>query len=53
MMVITITVELPAQDAQGIKEALAMDCEKYGRGVKVAAVEEVREEQVSLEGFYR
>ena len=48
MMVITIAVELPAKDAQGIKEALAMDCEKYGRGVRVVSVEEVREKQVTL-----
>ena len=32
MMVIIVAVELPEKDAQAIKEALAMDCEKYGRG---------------------
>ena len=52
MMVITVAVELPAKDAQGIKEALAMDLEKYGRGVRVLEVREIREEQVRLEGFY-
>lgn len=48
MMVITIHVELPAKDAQGLKEALAMDCEKYGRGVRVVEVREVKERQESL-----
>lgn len=51
-MVITIAVELPDRDAQGIKEALAMELEKYGRGVRVLEVREIREEQVRLEGFY-
>lgn len=48
MMVITVAVELPAKDAQGIKEALAMDCEKYGRGVRVVEVREIEERQESL-----
>lgn len=48
MMVITVAVELPAKDAQGIKEALAMDLEKYGRGVRVVEVREIEERQESL-----
>lgn len=52
MTVITIVIQYPEREAQGIKEALAMDCEKYGRGVRVAEVREIREEQVRLEGFY-
>ena len=47
-MLITIAVELPAKEAQGIKEALAMDCEKYGRGVRVVEVKEIKERKESL-----
>lgn len=47
-MIITIRIELPAKDAQGIKEALAMDLEKYGRGVRVVEVREIEERQESL-----
>ena len=48
MTEITIRVEYPSMDAQGIKEALAMDCEKYGRWVRVVEVKEVAEMQVSM-----
>lgn len=47
-MTITIRIELPEKDAQAMKEALAMDCEKYGRGVRVVEVREVKERQESL-----
>ena len=32
MMLITIAIDYPGMEPQGIKEALAMDCERYGRG---------------------
>lgn len=47
-MTIVIRIDLPGVDAQGIKEALAMDCERYGRGVRVVEVKEVEERQESL-----
>lgn len=39
MLVITIKVNAPSVCAQGIKEAIAMDLEKYGE-VKVTKIEE-------------
>lgn len=51
-MTITIRIERTELDPQGMKEALAMDLEKYGRGVRVIEVKEVREEQLSLERIY-
>lgn len=39
MLVITIQVDAPLNSAQGIKERIAMDLEKYGR-VQVTSVEE-------------
>ena len=48
MMLITIAIDYPGMDPQGIKEALAMDLEKYGRGVRVVEVKEIEERQVSL-----
>lgn len=51
MMRITIEVRYPERDPQAIKEALALDCEKYGAGVRVVRVDEVREtEQTALWG---
>ena len=41
-MTIVIRIDCPDRDPQAVKEALAMDCERYGRGVHVV---EVREEQ--------
>lgn len=38
MLTITIKANVPAADAQGIKERLAMDIERYG-DVKVVKVE--------------
>ena len=48
MMLITIAIDYPGLEPQGIKEALAMDCERYGRGVRVVEVKEIAEMQVSL-----
>ena len=39
MLVITIRVDAPQGSAQGLKERIAMDLEKYGR-VQVASIEE-------------
>ena len=48
MMLITIAIDYPGMEPQGIKEALAMDCDRYGRGVRVVEVREVEERQESL-----
>jgi len=47
-MTITIRVEYPEETAQAIKEALAMDCEKYGTGVRVVNIEVDRTRQETL-----
>lgn len=39
MLILTIQVDAPATMAQGIKERMAMDLEKYG-DVKVVSIEE-------------
>lgn len=49
MLKITCHVDAPAGQAIGIKEALAMDLEKYG-DVRVVSVEEIQPEQMRLEG---
>lgn len=51
MLTITIKANVPAADAQGIKERLAMDIERYG-DVKVVKVESDRgqEEQLQMKG---
>lgn len=50
MLTITIKANVPAADAQGIKERIAMDFEKYG-GVRVVKVERVEEyQQMTMEG---
>lgn len=47
MLKITIMVDAPSGQAIGIKEAIAMDMEKYG-DTKVIAVEEL-EKQMEME----
>lgn len=47
-MTIIIQIDYPEQDPQAIKEALAMDVEKYGRGVHVVDVKEEHVRQESL-----
>lgn len=47
-MTITIRIDYPEKDPQTIKEALAMDLEKYGRGVRVVEVREDRVRQETL-----
>lgn len=44
MLRITLLVDRPAGQAIGIKEAIAMDLEKYG-DVQVISVEEIRGEE--------
>lgn len=47
MLIITIEVDAPESWAQAIKEALAMDLEKYG-DTRVVSVEEVEPLQLSM-----
>lgn len=47
MLTITIKANVPAADAQGIKESLAMDIERYG-DVKVVKVESDRGQEEQL-----
>lgn len=49
-MTIIIRIDYPDREPQAIKEALAMDCEKYGRGVRVV---EVREDEVRQESLWK
>lgn len=46
-MIVTMQVDLPPWMAQGIKEAIAMDLEKYG-AVKVLAIEIPEPEQLQM-----
>ena len=48
MLVIKCEVERPAGQAIGIKEAIAMDLEKYG-DVRVVEIREVLPEQIKME----
>lgn len=48
MLKITLEVDAPVGQAIGVKEAIAMDLEKYG-DVRVVRVEEIGGEQMSLE----
>ncbi|SBW02426.1 conserved hypothetical protein [uncultured Eubacteriales bacterium] len=48
MLIITIHVDAPIGAAIGVKEALAMDAEKYG-DVRVVSVQEVQPEQLKME----
>lgn len=46
-MTIVIRIDYPERDPQAIKEALAMDLEKYGSGVRVVEVrEDVRQQSL-------
>ena len=49
-MTIVIRIDYPERDPQAIKEALALDCEKYGLGVHVV---EVRDDPVRQESLWR
>nr|DAV52641.1 MAG TPA: hypothetical protein [Caudoviricetes sp.] len=51
MLTITIKANVPAADAQGIKERIAMDIERYGDCKVVKIVSDRRhEEQMTMEG---
>lgn len=47
MLIITMEVDAPAGQAIGIKEALAMDLERYG-DVRVISVDETIPEQMEM-----
>lgn len=47
MLRITIEIKAPAVDAQGAKEAIAADLEKYG-DVRVVQVQEVQPRQMEV-----
>lgn len=51
MLTITIKANIPAADAQGIKERIAMDIERYG-DCKVVSIVSDRglEKQMKMEG---
>lgn len=51
MLTITIKANVPAADAQGLKERIAMDLERYG-DVKVVKIvsDRGREEQLRMKG---
>ena len=46
-MIITIKVNAPIHTAQAVKEALAMDCEKYG-DVLVIDIRDEKYEQMKI-----
>lgn len=48
MLRIVIEVDSPAYDADGIKEALAMELERYG-DTRVVDVREIAPEQLKIE----
>ena len=51
MLTITIKSNVPAADAQGIKERIAMDIEQYGDCTVVSIVRDKgREEQLRMKG---
>lgn len=51
MLMITIKANVPAADAQGIKERIAMDIERYGDVKVVSTVSDWgREEQLRMKG---
>lgn len=52
MMTITIKANIPAEDAQGIKERIAMDLERYGdcKVVSIVSDNRGREEQLRMKG---
>lgn len=51
MLTITIKANVPAADAQGIKERIAMDIERHGDCKVVSIVSDRgREEQMTMEG---
>ena len=49
MLIITVRVDRPTEQAVGIKEDLAMYLERFG-DAKVIRVEEVTGEQLKMEG---
>lgn len=52
MLVITVHVNCPVTQAQGIKEQIAQDLEKYG-DTKVISVEQVAPKQMQIEEYLK
>nr|DAL48892.1 MAG TPA_asm: hypothetical protein [Caudoviricetes sp.] len=50
MLTITIKANVPAADAQGIKERIAMDIERYGDCKVVKIVSDRKYEQIGMKG---
>lgn len=50
MLKVISVVDASTEDAQGFKEVIAMDFEKYGGKVRVISVEEIHPEQMRM-GF--
>ena len=51
MLTITIKANVPAADAQGIKERIAKEIERYGDGKVMSIVSDRgREEQLQMKG---
>ena len=48
MLTITIKANVPAADAQGIKERIAMDIERYGDCKVVSIVSDQKYEQIKM-----
>ena len=52
MLVVTVHVNCPVIQAQGIKEQIAQDLEKYG-DTKVVSVEQVTPKQMRIEEYLK
>ena len=50
MLIVTMRVDAPYGAAQGVKEALAMTCERFG-DTRVVSVVEQQAQQVSFGGM--
>ena len=50
MLTITIKANIPAADAQGIKERIAMDIERYGECKVVSITSDRKYEQIKMKG---
>lgn len=50
MLTITIKANVPAADAQGIKERIAMDIERYGDCKVVSITSGQKYEQIKMKG---
>lgn len=53
MLTITIKANVPAADAQGIKERIAMDIEQYGDCKVVRITSDRKYEQIGMKGEHK